>query len=138
FVPTSVVDFQKGEQQINMAYSICKALFYNMKDIPVALVIYDIMCQYHVNFKERVAKSPGLSLSTSMELHTSIGLFYIHGYQDFCLPCYSLSFIPRAKQVNREIIETLWGPLNNISKSLYGMTLAHWQEVLNAHMNDSN
>ncbi|KAI9437384.1 hypothetical protein BJY52DRAFT_1230144 [Lactarius psammicola] len=35
FVPTSVVDFQKGER-------ICKALSYNMEDIPVALVMYDI------------------------------------------------------------------------------------------------
>ncbi|KAH9018398.1 hypothetical protein EDB85DRAFT_1873822 [Lactarius pseudohatsudake] len=46
FVPTSVVDFQKGERQINMDYSLCKALSYNMEDIPVALVMYDIMCQY--------------------------------------------------------------------------------------------
>ncbi|KAF8258658.1 hypothetical protein EI94DRAFT_1707799 [Lactarius quietus] len=40
FVPTSVVDFQKGERQVNMDYSLCKALSYNMEDIPVALVIY--------------------------------------------------------------------------------------------------
>ncbi|KAI9430467.1 hypothetical protein BJY52DRAFT_1161270 [Lactarius psammicola] len=121
-----------------MDYSICKALFYNMEDIPVALVIYDIMCQYRVNFKERVAKSPGLSLSSSMELRTGIGLFHIHGHQDSCLPCYSPSFIPGAKQVDGEIIKTLWAPLNNISRSLCGMTLAHWQEVLDAHMNHSN
>ncbi|KAI9445833.1 hypothetical protein BJY52DRAFT_1127919, partial [Lactarius psammicola] len=44
FVPTSVVDFQKEEWQINMDYCICKALSYNMEDIPVALVMYDIMC----------------------------------------------------------------------------------------------
>ncbi|KAI9430770.1 hypothetical protein BJY52DRAFT_1133495 [Lactarius psammicola] len=131
FVPTSVVDFQKGERQINMDYSICKALFYNMEDIPVVLVMYDIMCQYHVNFKERVAKSPGLSLFSSMELRTGIGLFHIHGHQDSCLPL----FIP---EVDGEIIETLWAPLNNISRSLRGMTLAHRQEVLDAHMNHSN
>jgi hypothetical protein len=39
-------------RQINMDYSICKALSYNMEDIPVALVMYDIMCQYRVHFKE--------------------------------------------------------------------------------------
>ncbi|KAI9446975.1 hypothetical protein BJY52DRAFT_1106631, partial [Lactarius psammicola] len=143
FVPTSVVDFQKGERQINMNYSICKALFYNMEDIPVALVMYDIMCQCRVNFKERVVKSSGPSLSSPMELHTGIELFHIHEHQDSCLPCYSPSFIPGAKQVNGEIIETLWAPLNNISKSLHGfmthgMTLAHRQEVLDAHMNHFN
>jgi hypothetical protein len=100
--------------------------------------MYDIMCQYCINFKDRVSKSPELSLSNSLELRTGIGLFHIHGHQDSCLPRYSPSFIPGAKQVDREIIETLWAPLNNISRSLRGMSLAHRQEVLDAHMNHSN
>ncbi|KAI9430336.1 hypothetical protein H4582DRAFT_2063950 [Lactarius indigo] len=131
FVPTSVVDFQKGE-------SLCKALSYNMEDIPVALVMYDIMCQYGVHFRERVEKSPELSLSSSLQLRTGIGLFHIHGHQDSCLPRFSPSYIPGAKQVDGEIIETLWAPLNNISWSIRGMSLAHRQEVLDAHMNHSN
>jgi hypothetical protein len=121
-----------------MDYSICKALSYNMEDIPVALVMYDIMCQYRVNFRDRVHKSPQLTLPSSLELRTGIGLFHIHGHQDSCLPRYSPSFIPGAKQVDGEIIETLWAPLNNISRSIRGMSLAHRQEVLDAHMNHSN
>jgi hypothetical protein len=121
-----------------MDYSICKALTYNMEDIPVALVMYDIMCQYRVNLKSRVTKSPELSLPSSLELRTGIGLFHIHGHQDSCLPRYSPSFIPGEKQVDGEIIETLWAPLNNISRSIRGMSLAHRQEVLDAHMNHSN
>jgi hypothetical protein len=150
------VDFQKGERQvivifirrrhisipnsrqINMDYSICKALSYNMQDIPIALVMYDIMCQYRVNFQVRVKDSPHLSLPSSLELQTGIGLFHIHGHQDSCLPCYSPSYIPGAKQVDGEIIETLWAPLNNISRSIRGMSLSHRQEVLDAHMNHSN
>ncbi|KAH9010056.1 hypothetical protein EDB85DRAFT_1902458 [Lactarius pseudohatsudake] len=131
FVPTSVVDFQKGE-------SICKALSYNMEDIPVALVMYDIMCQYGVHFQQRVERSPELSLSDSLQLRTGIGLFHIHGHQDSCLPRFSPSYIPGAKQVDGEIIETLWAPLNNVSRSIRGMSLAHRQEVLDAHMNHSN
>jgi hypothetical protein len=100
--------------------------------------MYDIMCQYRVNFMARVAKSPDLSLPSSLELCTGIGLFHIHGHQDSCLPRYSPSFIPRAKQVDGEIIEILWAPLNNISRSLRGMSLAHRQEVLDVHMNHSN
>jgi hypothetical protein len=125
-------------RQINMDYSICKALSYNMEDIPVALVMYDIMCQYRVHFKERVKKSPELSLPSSLELRMGIGLFHIHGHQDSCLPRFSPSFIPGAKQVDGEIIETLWAPLNNISRSIRGMSLVHRQEVLDAHMNHSN
>jgi hypothetical protein len=160
FVPTSVVDFQKGERcvqsngvkwcisanivlmtsirQINMDYSLCKALSYNMESIPIALVMYDIMCQYKVHLKERVQRSPELSIPDSLELCTGIGLFHIHGHQDSCLPCFSPSYIPGAKQVDGEIIETLWAPLNNVSWSICGMTLAHCQEVLDAHMNHSN
>ncbi|KAH9172399.1 hypothetical protein EDB89DRAFT_1906254 [Lactarius sanguifluus] len=138
FVPTSVVDFQKGERQINMDYSLCKALSYNMEDILVALVMYDIMCQYGVHFQEQVERSPELSLSSSLQLWTGIGLFHIHGHQDSCLPHFSPSYIPGAKQVDGEIIETLWAPLNNISQSIRGMSLAHRQEVLDAHMNHSN
>ena len=121
-----------------MDYSLCKALSYNMEDMPVALVMYDIMCQYGVHLKERVENSPELSLPHSLELHTRIGLFHIHGHQDSCLPHLSPSYIPGAKQVDGEIIETLWAPLNNISQSIQGMTLAHCQEVLDAHMNHSN
>ncbi|KAN0136253.1 hypothetical protein V8E53_006113 [Lactarius tabidus] len=138
FIPTSVVDFQKGERQINMDYSLCNALSYNMENIPVALVMYDIMCQYGVHFQERVERSPELSLSTSLELRTGIGLFHIHGHQDSCLPRFSPSYIPGAKQVDGEIIETLWAPLNNISRSVRGMSLVHRQEVLDSHMNHSN
>ncbi|KAF8268583.1 hypothetical protein EI94DRAFT_1700161 [Lactarius quietus] len=107
FVPTSVVDFQKGERQVNMDYSLCKALSYNMEDIPVALVMYDIMCQYGVHLSDRVEKSPELSIANSLELRTGIGLFHIHGHQDSCLPRFSPSYITGAKQVDGEIIETL-------------------------------
>ncbi|KAH8978663.1 hypothetical protein EDB86DRAFT_2836597 [Lactarius hatsudake] len=130
FVPTSVVDFQKGERQINMDYSICKALSYNMEDMPVALSALE----------ERIKSSPELSLpsSESLELRMGIGLFHIHGHQDSCLPRFSPSYIPGAKQVDGEIIETLWAPLNNISRSTRGMSLVHRQEVLDTHMNHSN
>ncbi|KAH9014734.1 hypothetical protein EDB84DRAFT_1277578 [Lactarius hengduanensis] len=100
--------------------------------------MYDIMCQYRVHFQARVKNSPELSLPSSLELRTGIGLFHIHGHQDSCLPRFSPSYIPGAKQVDGEIIETLWAPLNNISRSIRGMSLDHRQEVLDAHMNHSN
>ena len=121
-----------------MDYSLCKALSYNMEDIPVALVMYDIMCQYGIHLQEHVDRSPELSIPSSLELRTGIGLFHIHGHQDSCLPRFSPSYIPGARQVDGEIIETLWAPLNDISRSLCGMTLFHRQEVLDAHMNHSN
>ena len=109
-----------------------------MQDITVALVMYDIMCQYRVHFQKRITDSLELSIPSSLELRMGIGLFHIHGHQDSCLPQFSPSYIPGAKQVDGEIIEMLWAPLNNISWSLWGMSLAHRQEVLDAHINHSN
>ena len=121
-----------------MDYSLCKALSYNMSEIPIALVMYDIMCQYGIHLQDCVGRSPELSIPSSLQLRTGIGLFHIHGHQDSCLPRYSPSYIPGARQVDGEIIETLWAPLNDISRSLRGMTLFHRQEVLDAHINHSN
>ncbi|KAI6046853.1 hypothetical protein EDC04DRAFT_2887343 [Pisolithus marmoratus] len=54
FVPHSVVDFQKGERYMNTDYSICIALGYYSESIKKALVIYDVGCQWSVNFRSRV------------------------------------------------------------------------------------
>ena len=97
-------------RKLNMDYSLCKALSYNMEDMPVALVMYDIMCQYGVHLKARVESSPELSLPNSLEPCTGIGLLHIHGHQNSCSSHFSPSYISGAKQVDGEIIETLWAP----------------------------
>ncbi|KIO07157.1 hypothetical protein M404DRAFT_137071 [Pisolithus tinctorius Marx 270] len=51
FVPHSVVDFQKGEKYMNTDYSICSALDYHSECITKALVIYDVGCQWSINFQ---------------------------------------------------------------------------------------
>jgi Kyakuja-Dileera-Zisupton transposase len=96
------------------------------------------MCQYWVHFKKTVKHSPGLSISSSLEIWNEIGLFHIHGHQDSCLPWCSPSYFQGVKQVNGEIIKTLWASLNNISQCLRGVSLAHQQEVLDAHISHSN
>ena len=55
-------------RQINMDYSLCKALSYNMEDMPLASIMYDIMFQYGMHLKESVEKSPRLSIPDSLEL----------------------------------------------------------------------
>ena len=87
--------------------------------MPMALLMYDIMYQYRVNFRRRIRKSPELALPSSLILQTGISLFHIHGHQDSCLPQYLPSFIPGAKQVDGEIIETLWAPAILISWALH-------------------
>ena len=69
FIPGSVVDFQKGECQLNIDYALCEALknmgLNGLNDI---MTIYDVMCQYHVNLWDRIANNPNLSISEKANL----------------------------------------------------------------------
>ena len=78
------------------------------------------------------------NIPDGMELRLGIGLFHIHGHQDNCLARYSPSFIEGGQQIDGETIETLWAPLNEISRSTRGMSTSHHREVIDDHMNDSN
>src|ERR1700744_6649762 len=79
-----------------------------------------------------------LSLPNNLELRLAISLFHIHGHQDTCLARYSPSFIKGSHQIEGETIETLWAPLNEITRSTRGMSTSHRREVIDDHMNDSN
>lgn len=121
-----------------MDYSIFKALNFNMEGVEAALISYDVMCQWSVHMMERVIGSDYLKLPENLELRLAIGLFHIHGHQDTCLARYSPSFIEGGRQIDGETIETLWAPLNEISRSTRGMSTSHRREVIDDHMNDSN
>ena len=87
---------------------------------------------------EQVKASSYLNLPNNLELKLTIGLFHTHGHQDTCLARYSPSFINSERQIDGEIIETLWAPLNEIMRSTRGMSTSHCWEVIDDHMNDSN
>ncbi|KAG1868406.1 hypothetical protein F4604DRAFT_1584764, partial [Suillus subluteus] len=138
FVPHSIVDFQKGEQQMNMDYALCHALGHNTDGLSQAFTFYDINCQYNKYFQCRVNKSLYLSIPSGMEIILGIGLWHVHGHQDKCYVRYTSTFITGAAWINGEIMETLWAPLNIISPSARGMSTPHRQECLDYQMNDSN
>ncbi|KAI5987586.1 hypothetical protein EDC04DRAFT_2518722, partial [Pisolithus marmoratus] len=137
FVPHSVVDFQKGERYMNTDYSICNALGYHSESTTKALVIYDVGCQWSINFRSRVKNSPSL-LPPALEIVPAVGKFHLAAHKLSCFPRYSLNFIKGAGHLDREILETLWAPFNKISPTARSMTQAHRQEVYDDHMRDSN
>ena len=120
-----------------MDYSLSQALS-NLAGIPSAIILYDIMCQYGKHLRRRMEHGPYLQVPDGLEIRQGIGLFHVHGHQDKCFPRYAPNFIPGAGQVDGEILETLWAPLNNITGSTRGMTAAHRREILDDHMGDSN
>ncbi|KIK75853.1 hypothetical protein PAXRUDRAFT_18623 [Paxillus rubicundulus Ve08.2h10] len=107
FVPDTVVDFQKGKQQVNMDYVLCQALG-KLEGIPRAAVIYDITCQFSVPFGTRVLKSDYLKFSDSIQMIWGIRLFHIHGHQDVCLSRYIPDLIPGiGKSLSRKYIQAI-------------------------------
>ncbi|EDQ99434.1 uncharacterized protein LACBIDRAFT_316484 [Laccaria bicolor S238N-H82] len=135
----SVVDFQKGERQLNINYALCEAIKnMGLNGLDDIMIIYDVMCQYHVNLWDRIANNPNLSISEKANLIMGIGLFHVHGHQDECLFRLATSFIPGAGMVDGEILESLWVQLNDILRSTHTATLAHRAKVLDDHMNDRN
>ena len=123
---------------MNMDYSLCQALNLAAKGLPQALVFYDIMCQFGVHFQERVARSRYLSLPDGLEMKKAIGLFHVHGHQDSCFARYAPNFIVGAGQVDGEVIETLWAPIDRLAGIVRGMGTAYRREILDDHMNTSN
>ncbi|THH05826.1 hypothetical protein EW146_g9795 [Bondarzewia mesenterica] len=133
----AIVDFQKGERQMNMDYSLSGALK-TIGDLPQVLILYDVMCQYSVHLLRRFADSPHLTMPAGLEIVKGISVWHIHGHQEQCFCWFYPRFIQGAAQVDGEILETLWAPLNQISRSTRTMATSHRQETLDAHMADSN
>ncbi|KAG2113783.1 uncharacterized protein F5147DRAFT_650200 [Suillus discolor] len=68
FVPHSMVDFQKGERQMNMDYALSQALNYHTNGISRAITFYDINCQYNKFLKDRITSSMYLSIPIGMDI----------------------------------------------------------------------
>ncbi|KAG0692451.1 hypothetical protein DFH29DRAFT_985764 [Suillus ampliporus] len=107
FVPHSMVDFQKGERQMNMDYVLCQALGYNTDGIDRASTFYDINCQYHKHLNQWIEESPYLDLPWGMYIVPGIRLWHVHGHQDKCYVRYASNFITGAARIDGEIMETL-------------------------------
>ncbi|TEB10132.1 hypothetical protein FA13DRAFT_1759812 [Coprinellus micaceus] len=140
FVPTSVLDFQKGERQMNMDYCWSKSVSYGrMKDAPHLLYLYDINCQYPVKLKARLDRYTSLASSSLLDKVTwGIGTWHVHGHKEECLARFSPSFIPGAGRVGGEILESLWSTTNDAGRTTSIMTRPHRSEVLDATLLDSN
>ncbi|KAI5987926.1 hypothetical protein EDC04DRAFT_2588965 [Pisolithus marmoratus] len=123
---------------MNTDYSICNALGYCSEGITKSLVIYDVGCQWSVNFHQRVKFSPSLLLPPVLEIIPAVGKFHLAAHKLSCFPRYSLNFIKGAGHLDGEILETLWAPFNKISPTARSMSQAHRQEVYDDHMRDSN
>ena len=122
-----------------MDYSLCNALNYNMIDkeklwaIIEALIIYDVACQFWINFVKRIQGSPILqgffALLTGLNMLWAVGKFHLAAHKEDCYASYSLNHIEGAGQVDGETMEPLWSRLNAIFTMGRAMSHAGRQEL---------
>jgi hypothetical protein len=135
FVPNSIADMSRGEQQKNIDWVLLQALKNsNMKPEQGAMLIYDIACQYFVHLNNRI----GHLLPAGLTLDRAIGLFHVHGHKDECFFRFATSFIPGTGVTVGEILEMLWSSLNSITPTVRTATLANRAETIDDHATDSN
>ena len=83
--------------------------------------------------------NPYLELPTGLtHIAKAMRLFHVHGHKDDCFAWYAPTFILGAGIVDREIIKTLWEPLNPIAPSARKASPTHHQEIMDDHMNHSS
>jgi hypothetical protein len=134
-----LVNFQKGERQMNMDWSLCEALATtHIGKNQLVLHVYDIQCQYCQYLEERILRNDMLRLPEDIHLLHAIGQFHVHGHKDECLYRWATNYVPGAGVIDGEVMETLWSVLNTVSAATRTASLAHRTEVLDDHMNDSN
>lgn len=125
---------------MNMDYSICNGLSYWSEDLPGALEIYDIGCQWWKTFLERLKNSRHLTLPENMLKHlvVFVGSFHLSAHILECFALFSLHFIKGIGQIDGEILETLWAAYNEISPMCRAMTASHRREIYDDFMRDAN
>ncbi|KAH6867699.1 hypothetical protein BKA70DRAFT_1379996 [Coprinopsis sp. MPI-PUGE-AT-0042] len=129
FAPNSVVDFQKGERQMNMDYGLSGSIASTKANLIGKLnLLYDINCQYSVHLRDRFESGKDyLTLPPELEIVYAIGKFHVHGHQESCYARYSPMFVQGIGWTSGEILESLWSVLNEAAP-----------ETLDALINDSN
>lgn len=71
---------------MNMDYSICNGLSRNSEEIERGRVMYDIFCQWHLHFMERVARSKYFFLPPGMKIEGGVGTWHIQAHNEKCYP----------------------------------------------------
>ncbi|SJL07092.1 uncharacterized protein ARMOST_10435 [Armillaria ostoyae] len=136
--PLSVGDLQKGERYINMDYFILSML---SCDTPPDLVIsYDIACQWHKKFFDRMVKYPA-----PLRLHQAecnilylVPKFHLPAHILKCRNKISFNFLAKVGQTDGEAPERGWAVTNALANSTKEMGPGSRRDTLDDHFGDYN
>jgi hypothetical protein len=124
-------------RQMNIDYAVCESLK-QMSKIKRVLSIYDIACQWYTHFRQRVKENPYLTVPKALEILPAVGKFHLGAHVLECFRNFSLNFVLGAGQIDGEILETLWWPIDKVAGSTRTMSRHHRREVLDDNMFNSN
>jgi hypothetical protein len=136
----------KLHRQVYSDYAVCEASKYKTKYqtsdgfqvLLLILLIYDIACQWSINFWKRLETNPGISFENLDRLTCAVGKFHLGSHVKKCFWSYSLNFKKGVGYVDGEIMETNWSKFDPFALMARAMGRAHRWELLNDHMRDVN
>ncbi|KAG6912802.1 hypothetical protein DXG01_012027, partial [Tephrocybe rancida] len=136
--PNGVGDLQLGERYMNMDYITLSSL----RDTEVEIVVcsYDIVCQWSVNFRERMISYPNeLHLSSSIKFITFlIPKFHLPAHIEACNTLYSFNLAVGVGRTDGEAPERGWANINPIAQSTKEMGPGARHDTIDDHFNDWN
>ncbi|KAK7024290.1 hypothetical protein VNI00_016414 [Paramarasmius palmivorus] len=132
--PNSAVDLDKGEKYALTDYSVSASQSLSDNRLPRVLS-YDIACQYHKKFFDRI---PNLPESVRMETDSKKWTFavpklHIRGHGIQCQQSFSLHLTPGVGQCDCEGIERHWGDEGPIATSTREMGPGHRRDTIDDH-----
>ena len=78
--------------------------------------------------------SPHLEIPEGISVVPTVGKWYLGAHFTECFPNYSLHFVDGIGQIDGEILEILWWPIDKIAAIIQAMSKAHRQKVLDDNM----
>ena len=106
-------------RQLNVGYSVCQSLM----SIPPTLrviIIYDVACRWSIYFYKRTKESACLGIPQGICLVPAVGKWHLGAHIPECFPKYSLNFVDGIGQIDGEISETLWWPIDKVARNNQG------------------
>ena len=73
-----------------------------------------------------------------MDITGAVGKWHLTAHIPECFHKFSLNFVEGARQVEGEILETLWSRMDEVAELTQSMSIAHHQETVDENMNDNN
>ena len=121
-------------RHMNMDYAICQGLNYRTDHLRLAILLYDVACQWIIHFLQQVKEGPYLCLPDEMEIIAAVGKFHLNAHVKDCFAKHSPNFIRGIGQVDGEILETLWAIFNLISRSVRTGSKSHRRKIYDDHI----